>query len=79
MTQTFLSDGWFEEAEKIRAEIDPEVPEAIQGLVINLVVKDGPSRDIEAKMEAGRFAKGLADDAPTKLTVPYDIARKMFI
>jgi hypothetical protein len=79
MTQTFLSDGWFEEAEKIRAEIDPEVPEAIQGLVINLLVKDGPSGDIEAKMEAGRFAKGLADDAPTKLTVPYDIARKMFI
>ena len=79
MAHAFLTDGWFDEAEKIRAEIDPEVPEMIQGLVINLLVKDGPDGDIEAKMEAGRFVKGLADEAPTKLTVPYDIAKKMFI
>ncbi len=79
MAQAFLSDGWFDEAEKIQAEIDPEVPEAVQGLVINLLVKDGPDGDIEAKMEAGRFVKGMADEAPTKLTVPYDIAKKMFI
>ncbi|MEE2674949.1 MAG: SCP2 sterol-binding domain-containing protein [Myxococcota bacterium] len=79
MAQSFLSDGWFDEAEKIRAEIDPEVPEAVQGLVINLLVKDGPDGDIEAKMEAGRFVKGMADEAPTKLTVPYDVAKKMFI
>ena len=79
MAQAFLSDAWFEQAEKIRAEIDPEVPEAVQGLVINLLVKDGPDGDIEAKMEAGRFVKGMADEAPTKLTVPYDIAKKMFI
>ena len=79
MAQAFLSDGWFDEAEKIRAEIDPEVPEAVQGLVLNLLVKDGPDGDIEAKMEAGRFVKGMADEAPTKLTVPYDIAKKMFI
>lgn len=79
MAHAFLSDGWFDEAEKIRAEINPAVPEMIQGLVINLLVKDGPSGDIEAKMEAGRFVRGLADEAPTKLTVPYDIAKKMFI
>jgi putative sterol carrier protein len=79
MAHQFLSDGWFEEAEKIRAEINPPVPEIVQDLVINLVVKDGPEGDIEAKIEAGRFAKGLADEAPTKLTVPYDIAHKMFI
>ncbi len=79
MAHAFLSDGWFDEAEKIRAEINPEVPEGIQDLVINLVVKDGPDGDIEVKMEAGRFAKGLADEAPTKLTVPYDVAKKMFI
>ncbi len=79
MAHAFLSDGWFDEAEKIRAEINPEVPEMIQDLVINLVVKDGPDGDIEVKMEAGRFVKGLADEAPTKLTVPYDVAKKMFI
>ena len=79
MGHAFLSDSWFEEAEKIRAEVNPEVPDAVKDLVINLVVKDGPDGDIEARIEAGRFAKGLADEAPTKLTVPFDIAKKMFI
>ena len=79
MGHQFLSDGWFDEAAKIQAEISPEIPDAIKDLVINLVVKYGPNGDIEAKMEAGTIAKGLAESAPTKLTVPYDIAKKMFI
>ena len=79
MGHQFLSNGWFDEAEKIRAEINPAVPEAVQDLVINLVVKDGPNGDIEAKLQAGRFVKGQSDDAPTKLTLAYDLARKMFI
>lgn len=79
MGHTFLSDSWFVEAERIRAEVNPAVPDAIKNLVINLVVKDGPAGDIEARMEAGRFTKGLAANAPTKLTVPYDVAKKMFI
>ena len=79
MAHVFLSDSWFDEAERIRAEINPAVPAALTDLVINLVVKDGPDGDVEARMEAGRFVKGLADAAPTKLTVPYDVAKKMFI
>jgi putative sterol carrier protein len=51
----------------------------VKDLVINLLVKDSPDGDIEAKLEAGRFLKGQSADAPTKLTVPYDIALKMFI
>jgi hypothetical protein len=79
MGHAFLSDSWFDEAENIRTSVNPEVPDALKELVINLVVKDGPDGDIEARMEAGRFVKGLADAAPTKLTVPFDIAKKMFI
>ncbi len=79
MGHQFLSDDWFDQAEKIRAEVNPAVPDLIKDLVINLVVKDGPNGDIEAKLEAGRFVKGLAEDAPTKLTVPYDVAKQMFI
>ncbi len=75
----FLCDEWFDEAEKIRAEIAPEVPAIIKDLVINLKVTGGPSGDVEAKMDGGRFVKGLAADAPTTLTVPYDVAKKMFI
>lgn len=79
MANQFLSDAWFDEAERIRAEINPAVPDIIKDLVINLKVTGGPSGDIEAKMDGGRFAKGLANDAPTTLTVPFDVAKKMFI
>jgi len=79
MGHVFLSDGWFDAAENIRAEFNPPVPPVLQDLVINLVVTGGPDGDIEARMAAGRFEKGLAADAPTKLSVPYDVARKMFI
>jgi hypothetical protein len=79
MGHVFLSDSWFEEVERLRAEVNPEVPAAIKDLVINMVVKDGPDGDIEARMDGGRFVKGLADNAPTKLIVPYDVAKKMFI
>lgn len=79
MGHSFLSDGWFDEAEKIRVEINPAVPDAVKDLVINLHVKDGPNGDIQAKMEAGRFVKGQADDAPTKLILTFELAQKMFI
>jgi putative sterol carrier protein len=75
----FLSDAWFEEAERIRAEINPPVPDIIKDLVINLKISGGPAGDVEAKMAGGRFEKGLADDAPTTLRVPYDVAKKMLI
>ncbi|MCP4002730.1 MAG: SCP2 sterol-binding domain-containing protein [bacterium] len=79
MSHEFLSTTWFEEAEKIRAEINPPVPDAVKDLVINLKVAGGPDGDIEAKMAAGKFELGLAADAPTTLNVPYDVAKKMFI
>ena len=79
MGHVFLSDSWFEEQERIRTEINPPVPDVIKDLTINLVVTGGPDGDVSARMEAGRFLKGLADAAPTKLTVAYDVAKKMFI
>jgi hypothetical protein len=79
MGHVFLSDSWFAEAERLRAEHDPPVPEILKDLVINMLVTNGPDGDVEARMHAGRFEKGLAAEAPTKLIVPYDIARKMFI
>ena len=79
MGHPFLSDSWFEEVEHIRAEINPEVPEAVRDLVINLKVTDGPNGDIEARIAGGKFEKGLADEAPTTLSVPYETAKSMFI
>jgi hypothetical protein len=77
MSHTFLSDDWFAEAKKLHAEAgdlggDPN-------LQINVVVTGGPEGDKEIHMGGGAFDKGLIDGAPTKLTVPFDVAKATFI
>jgi hypothetical protein len=47
--------------------------------VINLRVKGAPNGDIEARMAAGQLQKGFGAGAPTTLTIPYDVARKMLV
>lgn len=79
MGHKFLSGNWFLEAARILEEIEPPVPEAIKDLVINFRVKGGPEGDVEARMAGGRFLKGFGDAAPTTVSVPYDIARKMIV
>jgi hypothetical protein len=78
MPHVFLSDDWFEAVEALRDEA-PEPPAAVKDLKLNIVVSGGPDGDREIHMAAGQFERGLAEDAPTKVTVPYDIARSMFI
>jgi hypothetical protein len=76
----FMSNAWFDAILKIRDEVG-EIPvnQAIQDIVINLVVTDGPDGDQEMHMKAGSFERGLAENAPTKLTIPYEIARNLFV
>jgi hypothetical protein len=75
-----MSNAWFDAIVKIRDEIG-EIPvnQAIQDIVINLVVTDGPDGDQEMHMKSGSFERGLAENAPTKLTIPYEIARNLFV
>jgi hypothetical protein len=79
VAQTFLSDGWFAEAEKIQAEINPPVPPAIKDLKINMQVTGAPNGDVSFRMDNGRMLKGHAADAPTKLVVPFDVAKAMLV
>jgi hypothetical protein len=79
MPHTFLSDEWFAAAAKIFQEIAPPVPAVIQDLVINLRVKNGPSGDVEARLAGGQLLPGFGAGAPTTLTLPYDVARKMMV
>jgi hypothetical protein len=77
MSHTFLSDDWFDAAQKLRAEAgdlggDPD-------LKINAVVTGGPDGDKEVHISAGAFGQGLVDGAPTKLIVPFDVAKATFI
>lgn len=78
MAHVFLSDDWFDAVEGLRDEM-PEPAAAIKDLKLNIVVAGGPDGDREIHMAAGQFERGLAEGAPTKLTVPYEVAKSMFI
>ena len=78
MPSTFLSDTWFADVDKLSAEA-PEPPAAMKDLTLNIVVTGGPDGDREIHMNGGQFKQGLTDGAATKLTVPFDTAKGMFI
>jgi hypothetical protein len=78
MSHVFLSDDWFDAVEGLRDEA-PEPPAAMKDLKLNVTVAGGPDGDREIHMAGGQFERGHVDDAPTKLTVPYDVAKSMFI
>ena len=78
MAHEFLSDDWLTAVEGLRAEA-PEPPPAMADLVLSINVVEGPSGDVQVHMRGGHFERGPAEDAPTKLTVPYDVAKAMFI
>ena len=76
MPYTFLSDEWLDEVQKLASEVDTSGAESV---TLNLVVTGGPQGDRELHIADGSFGAGLKDGAPTKLTVPYDVAKNMFI
>lgn len=74
----FLSDEWFVEAKKLADAAGTDAGGA-GDLTLNIVVTGGPSGDKEIHMANGEFAQGLVDNAPTKMTVPYEVAKSVFI
>ena len=78
MPETFLSSAWFDAVEALRAE-QPAADASMSDLTLNIVVTGGPEGDAEVHVKNGNFERGLVDDAPTKLTVPYDVAKAIFI
>src|SRR5438067_12252365 len=78
MPNPFLSDPWLDDVEKLGAEAPP-VTGAAADLVLNVVVPDYPNGEVELNMQAGKFGRGLVDGAPTKVTIPYEVAKAMFV
>ena len=78
MAQPFLTDAWFDEVEKLRSEA-PEPVAQMRDLKLNIVVTGGPDGERDIHLDAGQFERGHVDGAPTKLTVPYDVAKAIFI
>ena len=76
----FLSDAWFDTAEKLIREHEPEAPPA--NLVMNLEVAEG-DRVIKFFMGSKNgetlFGKGTTDAADLTLSTDIDTARQVFV
>ena len=79
MPYTFLSDEWLAEVKKLADEAGAAGGAMPAGVQLNMVVTGGPQGDRELHVADGAFGAGLLDNAPTKLTLPYAVARSMFI
>jgi hypothetical protein len=76
MAFPFLSDEWLDAVQKLAAEAGSDLmPNSVQ---LNMVVTGGPQGDRELHVSEGVFGSGLVE-APTKLTLPYEVARNMFV
>ncbi|CBL44783.1 Conserved hypothetical protein [gamma proteobacterium HdN1] len=80
MSFSFLSDEWFAEVEKLKAAAgDLQPPAALQDLVINIVVTGSDWGDRNLSLVAGNLERGHQDNAPTTLTLPLVLAKRLFI
>ena len=79
MAYPFLSDDWFTAARVIREEAGEIGPPGGNEITLNVTVVEGPMGDTEMHLANGQFDRGHVDDAPTKATVPYDVARHLFV
>lgn len=79
MRFTFLSDEWFTKVDElIAAAGDLKIPEPMRVAKVNITVK-GPGGDTKVHMKDGLFQKGHEPSFTTSLSVPEDIARKIFV
>ena len=74
----YLSDEWFAKVQELAVEVNLEVPAAMAGMKTNMTVTSDDG-DINFSMADGKLQQGHIDDAATKITVPYDLAKKMFV
>ena len=74
----FLSEAWFAAVQEI-APAAPPPPPGLEGAGLNLVVTDGPEGDVKAHLMQGVIQLGVLDDVDTQLTMPYMLARQLFI
>lgn len=76
MGHSFLSEDWFTAVKALEA---PEPPAALAGLLVNMEVTDGPDGDVRLHLDSGKFEPGHVEGAATTVSVPYAVAKQMFI
>jgi hypothetical protein len=72
----FLSDEWFASVKDLLADGQPELPEAVRGLVVNMDVTDV---GVKATYRGCWFEPGFSDDAEATLTTTKQLAYDVMI
>jgi putative sterol carrier protein len=76
----FLSDEWFAKvAELAAAAGNLNIPPMLSGLALNLTATGTSSGNVDMCLNGGNFEKGHNASAPTKLTLPADLLKKIFL
>lgn len=76
----FLSDEWFAKVAELEAAAgNLNVPASLASLALNLTVTGSAAGNVEMCLNGGKFEKGHNGAAPTKLTLPVDLARRIFL
>lgn len=76
MPHDFLSPEWFLAVEALPL---PEVPAGSPQIAMNVVVSGLAQGDLELHLDGGRLVRGLQEGAATTVTVPYPVAKALFI
>jgi putative sterol carrier protein len=74
----YLSDEWFAKIEELSEEVNLEIPPQLAEMKINMTVTSDEG-DCDLCMNGGKIQKGHLDDATTKVTVPMEFAKKIFV
>lgn len=79
MSLEFLSEEWFAKVKELRdAAGNVETPAALADLVINITVA-GDGAEKQLALVGGMIEEGHHGDAATTLTLPADLAKRIFI
>jgi hypothetical protein len=82
MPYAFLSDEWFTKVEELVAAAgDLHIPPAMKSVEVNVTVIGAAagSGEVRLAMKEGLFTRGHRTDFATTLTLPADLARKIFL
>jgi len=76
----FLSDDWFAKVTELTAAAgNLNIPASLASLALNVNVSGMPNGSVEMCLNGGNFEKGFNAAAPTKLSMPAELLRKIFL
>lgn len=79
MRYAFLSEAWFTQVDALVAAAgDLQIPAAMKAVEVNVTIT-GAGGDTPLFMKDGLFTRGHRADAGTTLTLPVELARRIFV